>query len=308
MSFAKQAAELLTSPEADQQREHDHNRWHKYLATGAGLAGLAGAGYLAHKNWGSIAPAINNAFKGTPERAPGLADKLKSVMPSGATATGMVGLPAAAEIRRSLGLATKGDSIAGLVEGSKMAPDKSPMRKQMDDFAKDLATTPPTPGAGAGVTPTTPGGVAPVKSLHSAFEPVMAPGRDNRELVDIHNLGALKRGRPQIAKFTDPNERAMMDPRRLIDKYWSSRRQLGSFQEGLKQISTNPTEHAPLASGLQRTFGAELGDAARLHKRLDGLRNQSFSPKGLAGRVIGNAALGGALGYGVDALTQKATP
>ncbi len=310
MSFAKQAADLLASQEADDAREEDRGRWRKYLGAGAGLAGLAGAGYLAHKHWGQIGGALNKALSTTPNKGiveRGL-DQLQT--PVGAPLAGAIAVPSFMGARRLV--AHPGDSIAGLVQGSKSAPAKSPMSLQMADFNKRLAK-PPVVAPGA--APVQPVGVQPADSLHSAFAPAFVRGaidptqggvaRD--PLVDIHNLAA----KTPIDHFTDPNARHLLDPRRLLDSNVASKRELENLQSGLKNhLAINPTDprNAELIKSLQARFGTENGNPARLHHDLNSLRGQSLSPHKLRTRVGGQALAGGLGSYLLDQATKRPTP
>lgn len=67
MTFAKQAADLLASEEAEDERGKARSHWRDYLATALGLGGLGAAGYLAYKNWPSLSGALDHST-GTPSK------------------------------------------------------------------------------------------------------------------------------------------------------------------------------------------------------------------------------------------------
>ncbi len=314
MSFAKQAAELLASPEADESREEDHGRWRKYLAAGAGLAGLAGAGYLAHKNWDKIGPALNRTFGTIPNK--GVVQRGLETVGAGnvnPTLAGAAAVPSFMMARRLVD--GKANSIAGLVQGSKSAPAKSPMNAQMADFNKRMNKPPAgSPPAGS-ATPATPTGTPPADSLHSALAPAFvrgpvdptAGGLTRDPLVDIHNLATPNK----IDQFTDPNQRHLLDPRRILDRHVASRGELQNFQTGLKDhLVANPTDpkNAALIKALEARFGTENGNPARLHNDIDSLRAQSFSPHKLTTRLAGQSLAGGVGSYMLDQMTKKPVP
>ncbi len=71
MSFAKQAADLLTSDDAEADRGKQRSHWKDYLATGLGLGALGAGAYYGHKYWPDISNKINNAVSPS---APSLPD------------------------------------------------------------------------------------------------------------------------------------------------------------------------------------------------------------------------------------------
>jgi hypothetical protein len=60
VTFAKQAADLLASNEAEEDRGKQKSHWRDYLATGLGLAGLGAGAYYGHKYWPQISKGVND--------------------------------------------------------------------------------------------------------------------------------------------------------------------------------------------------------------------------------------------------------
>jgi hypothetical protein len=147
MSFAKAAAEALLSNEADAERTEEQGRWKKYLAAGLGAAGLGVGGYMAYKNWDTLAPAIDKALGGTPASG---ARYLKGILGGGSA-----GLAHSALSRRSG--TGKVENLANL---SRLAGGEHPVKHLITRLDTEMN---PKPGKGE----KSPG----VRSLHDFLDP-----------------------------------------------------------------------------------------------------------------------------------------
>ncbi len=291
MTFAKNAAELLSDPEAE-QAPADKGRWRKYLAAGAGLAGLAGAGYYAYKNRDALGAKIDALAGTVPNK--GLIERTTGVSGGMAGAGAGMGLGYAAT--RHFG---PGSSVAGLVNATNNAAQTSPIGRQLGKLKELLSMSNPEDKSAT---------KAEASNVGSAFQPSMTPGSGDKTMLDVHNIGAKAQGRPTLNQFTNPEDRDPLDPRRLYDRFWKSKRELGSTVHGLGQIAQKPEAHPGVTEGVKRLWGSELGEPARLKTELTNLSRQSGSTLG-GGVRAGLHGLGGSvLGHLIDQNTQKPVP
>jgi hypothetical protein len=294
MTFAKQAAELLASPEADQERQESHDRWKKYLAAGLGVAGL-GAAYATRGSWyPGLAKTVNNAFH-TPD-AP--KSWFENHLPGNYSGTVLgAGLGAAApEIAHGAGFGPS-NSIAGIARGSAKGTQGSDIQRQTGDVNKTLSADPKGPNA-----PDAPK----LTSLHAGIGAAMQPGAAAAEnpLIAIHNSVASK----PIDHFANPDARSLISPMRYWEQAVTSRRQLAKLRQGLTAAGTpgGPVPQGVLDK-LTTQWGSEVGNPAVMAGHLDKLRHARSGTmnRGLRG-VLGGAA-GAAIGAVGDSLTTPGT-
>ncbi len=287
MTFGKAAAEALVNPEAEETRDEDRHRWLKYLATGAGLAGLGAAGYYGYKNWDKIAPVIDN-LAGTHHG--GWLKQHAGVDPIGTgVAAGVIGGVAGTPKVHMPWHPYAGASMHGLRDLSSNPGDTAanPRARGVEALNADVR------------------GASPAKAftLHDEINQAMQPPKPGEQphwLVDAANVSG---GKP-LAQLAGGHNAPMW--KRVATKAFGSN-DLDRVINGLRAPEKpGDIKITPDGGHVQANPLGQLGDKVKANTgmtrdqfgaRLEQLKKTPRSSMGFGRRLIGNAIGGGVAGY-----------